>query len=192
MALSLLAGLLVTAGCGTRASYEDRQAARYGVRNAASSSAVGDGTPSPTVADASAPAATDTGAGGRPRRTPPVPSRRGRRRGAARPWRGLGSSAVRPAGAEAKPAGGGRRPSPSADPASAASRRGRRLHQSAAAAAPAAAGRQRRPCPLPGGGVKAPLTIGSITHMSGPAASGTLPGLDGLQLWVKARTPGAG
>jgi branched-chain amino acid transport system substrate-binding protein len=34
--------------------------------------------------------------------------------------------------------------------------------------------------------VKAPLVIGSITHMSGPAASGTLPGLDGLQLWVKA------
>jgi branched-chain amino acid transport system substrate-binding protein len=34
--------------------------------------------------------------------------------------------------------------------------------------------------------VKAPLVIGSVTHMSGPAASGTLPGLDGLQLWVKA------
>ena len=52
VALSLLAGLLVTAGCGTRATYEDRQAARYGVRNAASSSAVGDGTTSPAAADA--------------------------------------------------------------------------------------------------------------------------------------------
>ena len=32
---------------------------------------------------------------------------------------------------------------------------------------------------------KGPVVIASITHMSGPAASGTLPGLDGLQLWVK-------
>jgi branched-chain amino acid transport system substrate-binding protein len=32
---------------------------------------------------------------------------------------------------------------------------------------------------------KPPVTIASITHISGPAASGTLPGLDGLQLWVK-------
>ena len=33
--LSVLAGVLVTAGCGSRASYEDRQAARYGVRKSA-------------------------------------------------------------------------------------------------------------------------------------------------------------
>ncbi|HYT38485.1 MAG TPA: ABC transporter substrate-binding protein, partial [Acidimicrobiia bacterium] len=44
---------------------------------------------------------------------------------------------------------------------------------------------------VPGGeggaapGNRAPVIIGSITHLSGPAASGTLPALDGLQIWVK-------
>jgi branched-chain amino acid transport system substrate-binding protein len=42
------------------------------------------------------------------------------------------------------------------------------------------------------GGVTAPIIIGSITHLSGPAASGTLPALDGLQIWVKYITANGG
>jgi branched-chain amino acid transport system substrate-binding protein len=42
------------------------------------------------------------------------------------------------------------------------------------------------------GDVKTPVIIGSITHLSGPAASGTLPALDGLQIWVKHITARGG
>jgi branched-chain amino acid transport system substrate-binding protein len=182
-ALSLLAGLLVTAGCGTRASYEDRQAARYGVRNAASSSAVDDGSTSPIGGDASYPAATDTGAGGASPADVTGSVTPGAATGSGSAVAGAGSSARPAAGAEAKPASG--TAAPSANPTGA--RRGATGGSTQSAADPTPGGGPSAPSvPAPGGGVKAPLVIGSITHMSGPAASGTLPGLDGLQLWVKA------
>jgi branched-chain amino acid transport system substrate-binding protein len=182
VALSLLAGLLVTTGCGTRASYEDRQAARYGVRNAAA--VVGDGTTSPAAADASTPTATDTvasGAAGSEGTAAVSPGMVGSGSVLAA---GSGSSARPAAGVDAKPTTGSAAVvTPSGN--SAAARSGGGSPQAAAAPAPGG-GPSAPPVPAPGGAVKAALAIGSITHMSGPAASGTLPGLDGLQLWVKA------
>ncbi len=57
--------------------------------------------------------------------------------------------------------------------------------QPSTAAAPAPPGGGQAPVPSPSGGPKPSVRIGSITHLSGPAASGTLPALDGLQIWVK-------
>jgi branched-chain amino acid transport system substrate-binding protein len=47
---------------------------------------------------------------------------------------------------------------------------------------PTAEGAAAPPTP---GAPKAPVTIGNVSTLSGPAASGELPGLDGLQIWVK-------
>jgi branched-chain amino acid transport system substrate-binding protein len=183
VALSLLAGLLVTAGCGTRASKDDLQAARYGVRNAAATSATGDGTPSPTVADASAPTPTDSAAtGGAPSEAPAVVSP-GAATGSGSAATAAPGSSARPAtGAEVRPASGAAAVAPSANPTAGRSGGG----GSPQSAAAPSGGPSTPSVPAPSGGAKAPLVIGSITHMSGPAASGTLPGLDGLQLWVKA------
>jgi branched-chain amino acid transport system substrate-binding protein len=60
------------------------------------------------------------------------------------------------------------------------------------ASAPAAGGSGGESAAPAVGGVKAPVIIGSITHLSGPAASGTLPALDGLQIWVKFITAKGG
>ncbi|HEV8623304.1 MAG TPA: ABC transporter substrate-binding protein [Acidimicrobiia bacterium] len=182
MALSLMAGLLVTAGCGTRASYEDRQAARYGVRNAAASSAMGDTSPSPADGGLAAASPTDTGAGGAAV-VANAPGNAAATAGSSSAGAAAPGSATRPSsGAAAMPAGGATRAVvPSASPA------GRGAASTQPAGAPTPGGGPAAPSvPAPSGGVKAPLVIGSITHMSGPAASGTLPGLDGLQLWVKA------
>jgi len=186
VALSLLAGLLVTAGCGTRASYEDRQAARYGVRNASSSSALGDASASPTGGDLGAAAApTDAAAGGAAAQGRASGSAAATANGSAG-TAATGSSARPAAATDAKPGvGAATAGAPAANPAGTRAAAGAASTQSAAAPTPGG-GPAAPSVPAPGGGVKAPLVIGSITHMSGPAASGTLPGLDGLQLWVKA------
>ena len=104
-----------------------------------------------------------------------------------------GGSAVAPAAGSARAAG----TAASANgPSSASAASGGSARTSAAqpaaggsgGSAPASGGAAPTPG-VPGGdagaGVKGPVVIGSITHLSGPAASGTLPALDGLQIWVK-------
>ena len=184
VALSLLAGLLVTAGCGTRARDEDLHAARYGARNAAATSAAG-AEVAPTAADAAAPGAADTVSSASPAAEAASPDDDSSATG-------LGSAAGSAPGSSARPASGSKGKATGAAVA-AGSPAGSTAGRPAAgggtpqtAAAPAPGGGVPAPVPGPGSGVKAALTIGSITHMSGPAASGTLPGLDGLQLWVKA------
>lgn len=184
VALSLLAGLLVTAGCGTRASYDDRQAARYGVRNASSSSAAGDSSAFPTGTDIAVPGAADTAAGGTAGAEVTSP-------GSPTAATGGGSTTGAAPAASARPGSGA--PTAGAAAAGAASggaagvRPGGAGGSTRTAAAPTPGAAPSAPSvPASGGGVKAALTIGSVTHMSGPAASGTLPGLDGLNLWVKA------
>lgn len=185
VALSLLAGLLATAGCGSRASYEDRQAARYGVRNASSSSAAGDAADrAATGTDIAVPGAADTTAGMTPAAEVTSP-------GTPAPATGSGSNTGTAAGSSARPASGTPTAGATAAAAPPASRAGGRSGGGSGspqtASAPAPGGAPSAPSvPAPGGAVKAALTIGSVTHMSGPAASGTLPGLDGLNLWVKA------
>ena len=188
VALSLLAGALVATGCGTRASDEDLQVARYGGRNAAATSAVSADS-EPTVTDAPAPGAADTTA---TTSATPVAT-------AASPVDGssatrLGSAAGSAPATSARPASGTENKATTASSVAAASPAGSTAGRAAAsdgspqaAAAPAPGGGAPAPVPAPvAGGTKAPLIIGSINHMSGPAASGAMPGLDGLQLWVKA------
>jgi branched-chain amino acid transport system substrate-binding protein len=180
VALPLLAAL-VAGGCGTRASQEDRQAARYGVQNVSSSSASGesDGTAMPTspVPDNVPTAAEAAGGATSGAAATAAPSASG--------------------GTTAAPSGPASIGSAGKSTAASGARSASQAAAGPAAKAPSAAGPSTAPTSkapaapsVPGpdasGASKAPLLIGSINHMSGPAASGALPGLDGLQLWVKA------
>ena len=184
----LLCTALVASACGGRASEAERKAAQ-GIPAEESAAGNTGGAPSaetPATADtpaseapSNAVAGADTAAsapGGSPQAAPSPSGAGGKAAGTAK---AAESGAAGPAPARASAAGKAT-PAPNAGEGTA---RGASAPQ-AGSPVPAPPGENQPAVPAPGG-PKPPVIIGSITHLSGPAASGTLPALDGLQIWVK-------
>lgn len=176
----LLCALIVLSACGTRASEADKLAARglADPRPAAQvslpSGAAGEGGPGDATSASEGSANPVSGV-----------------ETARPPGSGVGTStAASPAGsataARSVTAAGGMPAAGSSGSSSAPTGAARPTTGGAStvAAAPGA-NPVGATAPTAPSGPKPPITIGSVSTLSGPAASGELPGLEGLQIWVK-------
>ena len=193
----LLCAVLVASACGGRLSEAERAEAR-GLTGEGRSAAPGESALAADPSDAPATPSVDpaTGSGGEtaagatgvtsaPALSAAAPA--GGTSGAAsgsQPTGQPGSATARTGAGAASVAAPEAGRSAAARPAAGSDATAAPAPQPSTAPAPAPSGGQA-PVPAPSGGPKPPVVIGSITHLSGPAASGTLPALDGLQIWVK-------
>ena len=167
---AILSVLLVASACGTRARAEKQAASDVAVAQ-----------PSGGAEVATVPSSVVEGTARNASSAPEVPTA---------PNDTVRTPAVVPAGQTSAAAGSGTgqatgRPIPKAAPASAGASSPGANPKSGAAPAPSPVVTEPS-VPAPASANRPPIAIGSVGSYSGPAASSALPGLEGLQFWVRS------